>query len=82
MVLAKKTSLLFSHFIRSCKCKKKHTLYSAILKTFLLKFKKVNVNIYHCRFCNNYHIGHKTKREIKKWIEINKIPTITLLDCL
>lgn len=79
MVIAKASPIIRKYFRRSCTCKAKLDYISA--ETRVRNKEKENLSLYSCRFCGCYHVGHKPKRQdIISYV--NKIPRITLLDCL
>ena len=78
MVLRKINGRIKGHFIASCLRKKKRSFVSALLRILNLYFQGEICNIYKCRYCNYYHVGHKTKKVIKILKYINTIPNLTL----
>lgn len=78
MVLAKMTGLVKGYLIASCLRKKPYTLFKAIIK--VINTPTERLNIYKCRFCNNYHVGHLSKRAKYMKNRMNRIPRLTLID--
>ena len=79
MVIAKASYKIRKYFFRSCICKAKLDYISA--ETRVRNIENEKLSLYSCRFCGCYHVGHKPKSQnILSYI--NKIPRITLLDCL
>lgn len=81
MVLHKINSKLKYNILRSCKWKTKRSFFSALFKIVNLRlFSNEKLEMYKCRYCSRYHVGHTPKKITKKHMkQIDQYYKITLL---
>jgi len=80
MVLHKISRRLKHLYYHSCQHKRKCSLieiYYRKIKYFIIKH--IKLEIYHCPFCNCYHLGGIHKRTFKNRRYINKFYKVNLL---